>query len=98
MPVILDLFVVRSRFFNMASQWGGSIPPPPGVEVNLVDPPSQLPNNIALHTVCLTLATTLVAIRVYTRLGITKARLGLDDCKLAFSGGRELHVVPNVWY
>lgn len=68
----------------MASQWGGSIPPPEGVEVNLVDPPSQLPNNIAMHTVCLTLVTMFVAIRVYTRLGINKARLGLDDCELVF--------------
>lgn len=65
----------------MASQLGGSMSPPAGVEPNLVDPPSQLSNNIALHTICLTLITVLVAIRLYTRIAINKMKLGLDDCE-----------------
>ncbi|KUI72461.1 hypothetical protein VM1G_07521 [Cytospora mali] len=63
----------------MASQWVGSMPPPPGVEPNLVDPPSRLSNNIALHTVCLTLTSLLLATRLYTRIAINKTGLGLDD-------------------
>lgn len=60
---------------------GGLIPPPPGVEPNLIDPPSQTPNNIALHTICLTFVTLFVIIRLYTRIYITKAKLWIDDCK-----------------
>lgn len=63
----------------MATGWLGSIPPPIGIDPNFVDPPSQLHGNIALHTVCLTLVTASVAIRLYTRLFITKVPLGVDD-------------------
>lgn len=65
----------------MATQWIGVLQPPDGEESNLIDPVNQLGNNIALHTVCLTLATAGVAIRIYTRVGILKSKLGLDDCK-----------------
>ncbi|RAH43285.1 uncharacterized protein BO95DRAFT_516527 [Aspergillus brunneoviolaceus CBS 621.78] len=63
----------------MATQWIGVLQPPDGEESNLIDPVNQLGNNIALHTVCLTLATAGVAIRIYTRVGILKSKLGLDD-------------------
>ncbi|OAL62460.1 hypothetical protein A7C99_7045 [Trichophyton rubrum] len=63
----------------MATQWLGAIPPPPGVTPNIIDPPSQLSGNIALHTVCLTLATAAVAMRVYTRTIVTCTKMGADD-------------------
>jgi hypothetical protein len=70
----------------MASQWAGdgAIPPPPGIEPNLVDPPSQLNSNIALHAVCLSVVTILLAVRLYTRISLVRANLGLDDCKAIF--------------
>ncbi|KAF3482730.1 putative Integral membrane protein Pth11-like [Arthroderma uncinatum] len=70
----------------MATQWLGAIPPPPGVTPNIVDPPSQWNGNIALHTVCLTLATTAVAMRIYTRTIITRTKMGVDDylCLVSF--------------
>lgn len=64
----------------MATQWLGAIPPPPGVTPNIIDPPSQRSGNIALHTVCLTLATAAVAMRVYTRTIVTRTKMGADDC------------------
>jgi hypothetical protein len=66
----------------MATAWVSAIPPPPGVKPNIVDPKGQLDANTALHTICLTLVTSVVAIRLYTRIAITKASLGLDDCNV----------------
>ncbi|KAK2849620.1 hypothetical protein FQN49_005575 [Arthroderma sp. PD_2] len=63
----------------MATQWLGAIPPPPGVTPNIIDPPSQMNGNIALHTVCLTLATSAVAMRIYTRTFVTRTKMGVDD-------------------
>ncbi|KAK3934314.1 hypothetical protein QBC46DRAFT_400152 [Diplogelasinospora grovesii] len=70
----------------MASGWLGAYPPPPGVTPNFDDPPSQIPGGIALHTVCLTLVTAAVAMRVYTRTRITRTKLGIDDyfCILSY--------------
>ena len=65
----------------MASQWIGALPPPPGIEPNFIDPPSQQNGNIALHTVLLSLATIFVSIRIYTRIWITKLDLGVEDCQ-----------------
>ena len=67
----------------MASQWftGGALPPPPGVEPNFEDPPSQLHGNIALHASFLSVATIVVAMRLFTRLRILRMKLGIDDCK-----------------
>lgn len=78
----------------MATGWLGVIPPPPGVEENILNPTSQIHSNIALHTICLGLATASVVIRIYTRIFITKASVGADDClsilslalSLTFSG------------
>ncbi|KAF2682316.1 hypothetical protein K458DRAFT_57001 [Lentithecium fluviatile CBS 122367] len=69
----------------MATGYLGALPPPPGVEPNFDDPPSQLSANIALHTVCLTAATLAVAIRLYTRTIVTKNKLGIDDFLCLFS-------------
>ncbi|OJI97123.1 hypothetical protein ASPVEDRAFT_78860 [Aspergillus versicolor CBS 583.65] len=72
----------------MATQWftGGALPPPPGIEANFVDPPSQLHGNIALHTAFLSVATLAVAMRLFTRLYTLRTRLGIDDffCVLAY--------------
>lgn len=64
----------------MASQWLGALPPPPGVEPNFDNPVDQMAQNIALHTVLLTLSTICVAIRTYTRVRIMASSLGADDC------------------
>lgn len=58
----------------------GAIPPPPGQKANLVDPPNQTANTIALHTICLALVTLCVAMRLYTR-NFVNHQLGPDDCK-----------------
>ncbi|PTB66043.1 GPCR, PTH11-type [Trichoderma citrinoviride] len=63
----------------MTSQWLGSMPPPPGVEPNFIDPYDHMKENIALHSVLLTITTLAVGMRLYTRSIITKAKLGVDD-------------------
>ncbi|KAL6877132.1 GPCR, PTH11-type [Trichoderma novae-zelandiae] len=78
----------------MTSQWLGSLPPPPGVEPNFVDPYDHMTENIALHSVLLTLTTLAVGMRLYTRSIITKAKLGVDDY---FCIGRHLWNVPIQW-
>ena len=65
----------------MTSQWLGSMPPPPGVEPNFIDPYDHMKENIALHSVLLTITTLAVGMRLYTRSIITKAKLGVDDCE-----------------
>ncbi|KAI0180757.1 hypothetical protein GGR52DRAFT_4258 [Hypoxylon sp. FL1284] len=64
----------------------GVVPPPEGVTPNLVNPPNQLGKNIAIHTVFLALSTFAVAMRVYTRLYVSRVKLGVDDylCILAY--------------
>lgn len=68
----------------MATGWLGAIPAPNGTKPNFENPPSQLAGNIALHTVCLSLATLSVTVRLYTRAAITKTKLGIDDCTASF--------------
>lgn len=63
-----------------SSETIGAIPPPPGQKANFVDPPNQTASTIALHTICLSLVTLCVAMRLYTRK-IINHQLGLDDCK-----------------
>ncbi|CAJ2504213.1 Uu.00g116070.m01.CDS01 [Anthostomella pinea] len=64
----------------MSSQWSqGVVPPPAGVTPNFVDPPNQMTENIAIHTVFLTLSTLAVAMRIYTRVHISRVNLGADD-------------------
>ncbi|KAF2735644.1 hypothetical protein EJ04DRAFT_599748 [Polyplosphaeria fusca] len=71
----------------MTSRQIPAMPPPPGMHSNFVDPPDQLNQNIAFHTVCLTVVTLSVAVRLYTRMRITKASLGMDDyfCVLSYA-------------
>jgi hypothetical protein len=59
-----------------------AFPPPPGVIPNFVNPDSQDTATIVLHTVCLTLTTFFIVMRVYTRHFIS-LWLGWDDCELA---------------
>lgn len=66
----------------MSTEYAGVIEPPPGVEPNFVDPPSQQRGNVALHTACLTLATASVVMRLYTRTHVSRVALGVDDCEL----------------
>ncbi|KAH8788391.1 hypothetical protein F5883DRAFT_531921 [Diaporthe sp. PMI_573] len=54
-------------------------PCPAGETCNLVDPPNQMPQNIALYTTLLTAVTLLLVMRVYTRIRISKVKLGLED-------------------
>jgi hypothetical protein len=56
----------------------GAIPPPPGERANFVDPPNQTKVTIALHTICLTLVTLMVTLRIYTRHFINR-QLRWDD-------------------
>lgn len=64
----------------MSSQLLGPISLPEGVEPNFIDPPSRLKRNIVMLTICLTLVTILVPMRVYTRTQIMKAKLSTNDC------------------
>ena len=58
-----------------------TIPPPPGLTSNYVDPPSKAIWGTVTTAVCLTVATLLVAMRLYTKVKVLK-NLGWDDCKL----------------
>ncbi|KAM0795823.1 hypothetical protein BDR22DRAFT_919339 [Usnea florida] len=70
--------------------------PPPGKQSNFVNPQTSMKRAIALHTICLFLVTVCVAIRLYTRLFITR-KLGMDDGD-ARGIGRHSWDVPVVDY
>ncbi|KAK3985826.1 putative integral membrane protein Pth11-like [Cladorrhinum sp. PSN332] len=76
----------------MAAAWAGTgaLPPPPGIEPNFIDPPSQVQGDVALHGVLLTLATLGIAMRFYTRQFITRSKWGLDDLFCFLSWGMSL--------
>ena len=57
-----------------------AIPPPLGLTSNFVNPPSKASWDIVTQAVCLTVATLLVAIRLFTKIHILKSS-GWDDCK-----------------
>ena len=66
---------------SISSQLLAKIPagrPPPGVKPNFVDPPSLKGSVIAVNVVFMALATTVVALRIYTRRVLIK-RFGWDD-------------------
>ncbi|KAI0108786.1 hypothetical protein F4776DRAFT_675001 [Hypoxylon sp. NC0597] len=71
----------------MSTEYSGVVEPPPGVQPNFIDPPSQLRGNIALHTVFLTLATASVVMRLCTRILVSKTKLGIDDylCMVSYA-------------
>ncbi len=58
-----------------------ALAPPPGVESNLVDPPSLVKWLIIAIVLCLTLSTVSTIMRVITRLSVIKF-LEAEDCKL----------------
>ncbi|RDL31332.1 uncharacterized protein BP5553_09541 [Venustampulla echinocandica] len=64
----------------------GSLPPPPGVVPNFIDPPDQTTSLVIVHAICLFLVTCCVAMRLYTRQFIT-GKYGWDDyfCLQAFA-------------
>ncbi|KAK4222260.1 hypothetical protein QBC38DRAFT_88264 [Podospora fimiseda] len=76
----------------MAAQWAGTgaLPPPPGIEPNFIDPPSQVPGNVALHGVLLTVSTLSMVMRFYTRCCITRSKWGMDDVFCFISYGMSL--------
>ncbi|RYC56704.1 hypothetical protein CHU98_g9511 [Xylaria longipes] len=80
----------------MASQWLGALPPPPGIEPNFIDPPSQRDRNIALHTVLLSLVTILLVVRLYTRVWITRMAFGVED-SYTRGIGRHIWDTPAPW-
>ena len=61
-----------------------SIPAPPGFTSNFVDPPSLISWDVLTQGLCLTLATLLVAMRLYTKFKVLK-NPGWDDCESDFT-------------
>ncbi|KAM0795178.1 hypothetical protein BDR22DRAFT_894428 [Usnea florida] len=55
-----------------------AIPPPPGLTSNYVNPPSKAVWGTVTTSVCLTVATLLVAMRMYTKFKVLK-NIGWDD-------------------
>ena len=60
----------------------GALPPPPGVEPNLINPPGsgRRMANVAVLILCDIVVTILFGLRVYVKLGATR-RLFLEDGK-----------------
>ncbi len=58
----------------------GSLPPPPGVIPNFIDPPKTQAGIIVVVAVGLLLTTVCVCIRVWTKVRITK-KVEWEDCK-----------------
>lgn len=54
--------------------------PPPGVQPNFIDPPSRANLLIALNAVFMTLAWSVVAMRLYAK-GKIQRMLGWEDCE-----------------
>lgn len=55
-----------------------AIPAPSGLTSNFIDPPSKAWLDIVTQSVCLTVATLLVAVRMYTKVKVLK-KSGWDD-------------------
>ena len=68
----------------VTSDFPGAIPPPPGVEPNLVNPSSsgRRGANVTILVLCNVIVTILFSLRVYVKLSVTK-RIFLEDGKLA---------------
>ncbi|KAI1079137.1 hypothetical protein F5B20DRAFT_545089 [Whalleya microplaca] len=70
----------------MSSQWSqGVVPPPEGITPNFVDPVDQMEKNITIHSIFLTLSTLSVIMRIYTRLYVSRVKLGTDDYLCLFA-------------
>ena len=59
--------------------------PPPGEIRDLENVPFSGTAMNVTGTVTCTLACIVVALRVYAKVGITKRKLGIDDCKTSLS-------------
>ena len=57
-----------------------AIEPPPGVTSNFVNPASKASWDIVTQAVCLTVATLLVAMRIYTKVKVLRSP-GWEDCE-----------------
>ena len=64
-------------------QWPAHVPPP-ATTSTYDETPSLQPYNIVCQTICLTLVTVLLILRIYTKGRVLKS-LGWDDCKYAAS-------------
>ena len=60
--------------------WTGALEPPPGITPNFVDPISLKKYDICGQTVCLTISTLAVWMRMYSKLRLIKA-VGWEDCE-----------------
>lgn len=60
--------------------------PPPGVTSNFVDPQSLQIYNVITLTVCMTISTLFVAMRIYTNARITRS-LNWEDCMILHPRG-----------
>lgn len=58
-----------------------AIPPPSGLLSSFSNPPTKGQWDIVTQAVCLTVATLLVVMRMYTKIRVLK-NPGWDDCKL----------------
>lgn len=64
-------------------QWPAHVPPP-GTKSTYGVNPSLQPYNILCQTICLTLVTILLLLRIYTKGRVLKI-LGWDDCKYSIA-------------
>lgn len=67
---------------------GPASPPPPGVTSNLLGGPSLRKYDVLCQAFCLTVVTTLVVVRMYTK-GTVLRNIGWDDCELTCSIARK---------
>lgn len=58
----------------------GAVPPPPGVTPNFVDPPSLRNYDYASKAICVFLTTSIVAMRMYTKVALVK-KTAVEDCE-----------------
>ena len=71
---------------------GPALAPPPGVKPNFVNP-----DNLAhpgLEVLQLTIATLVVLMRIYTKLGVLR-KMQAEDCEYLFSMSRKLEMVVD---
>lgn len=66
---------------HTAGTMPGAIPPPPGQISNFLNPPNHDAEIVEMHTVCVTLITLFVGMRVYIRAFVLR-QFALDDGRL----------------
>ena len=60
---------------------GPAMAPPNGQKTNFVDPPNIYAYYILTTTMCVTISTLALAMRMYTKISIMR-RFGREDCKM----------------